>query len=788
MGCNNSKQVQVQNTNEIQPVKTLTTSPTEYDLIFATSDSDPSSVDHNYLYRSIVDQVTAIKCPPTMVPVLCMASDALPIIATSNDESEIKVPIVASSHYEEGRVYCFASIQMIAQPLLESECTAKFFKNLMKFIMKKENYMAPALLLDLNPKYESDVVKLFMGKASIDKGTFKNKFERYRIIVMTHDATTSAETNDILLNYVSNGGTLIIFYEPQNLLSSDDVGENGVNNDYVINDLLINFDLSFYVASDVLRCSALKTVEVPSQYSDIKYCNFEKLANYYKEILHESNLTTEKLDETVTKLRYYIISCNESFGSILEYIFNISKDYLISTKYRNENELFNEIKQTIVAVVIQDVYTKLPANMIMANPDVDLFPSYDENISLSEISVHLLLNSNSITSTGLWCPPGKIVHVTCKNKINLTGTSIQVGSHQNQLYLLPSPWRRWPSVVSLFPFYENEADGNEEGNNNNNNNNQLKTYYADIYSPFGGMIYIVTNENFFPVIENENIGSDDNDQEADLNINANNNNSNSNSNKASSSDVSFSASITFTNVCKYPRVVKGNPIILSQTKDIQLDWAEAESVNIILTLPSKLIIDNDDIVGVLNKLDTIILKLNKYMSYTMIRPHRVVFDVNTFPDSLPSYPINMSIDDANKIVNYSLTKVTDSLYNLIKNIAYLSIRDQVFDEETEVALSALVSIIVLSSVYPKFTYKDLDKTEMPFLFKEFWKLHKQSPSLFSEIFKESQNDDEPKASSEVSDEKWCKFVQDLCRIGKWNYVSYFQDVRPLPRNFVVPTA
>ncbi|KAK8881742.1 M60 family peptidase N-terminal accessory domain-containing protein [Helicobacter ganmani] len=771
MGCNNSKTVKVQNTNNIQPKKQLKSCPTEYDLIFASTESDPSIADHNNMYKSVVDQVTAIKCPPTMVPILCMTNEATPIIVTSNDESDIKVPIVAMSHHIDGRVFCFANIQMITQPLLESECTFRFFKNLIKFILKNENYMAPVLLLDISPRYEADIIKLFMGKVSIDKGSFKNKFDRYRIIVMTHNATTSLETNESLFNFVVNGGTLLIFYDPQIWLSNEDIEQHDDSLNDIINNLLIDFNLAYYVTSQVLRCSALKTVPVPPQYSDIRYCTFEKLANHYKEILHEPNLTAEKLDETVTKLRYYIISCNESFGAILGALFEISMEYLKNSNYRNGNELFNEITQTIIAVVIQDIYAKIPSNMIKSNPDVDLFPGGVENITLSEISVHLLLNCDSIISTGLWCPPGHVVHVSCKTKLSLIGTSIQVGSHQNQLYMLPGPWHRWPSVVTMFPLIEEEPE-NEEGNNNPN---ALKSIDIDIYSPFGGMIYIVTNENFVSGLETVVNDNNDGDQESDPNFNAN---------AKAILDASLNASLTFTNVCKYPRVVKGNPIILSQTKDIPIDWAEAESTCIILTLPSRLIINNDDVVGVLNKLDTIILKLNKYMSYNMIRPYRVVFDVDTIPDPQPSYPINMSIEDAEKIVNFSSTKVTNSLFTLIKEIAYLSLRDQAFDEETENALSALVSIIVLSSVYPKFTYKDLDNIEMPFLFKEFWKLHKQNPSLFSEILKESQMEDEPKFTNDFNDEKWTKFVQDLCRIGKWNYVSFFQDVRPVSQSFV----
>ncbi|OHS94782.1 hypothetical protein TRFO_39037 [Tritrichomonas foetus] len=720
MGCGGSKSVPVRPSSEKRALSSQKTPIIPFD--FTITETSVSFADINYAYSSITKDVSAIKCPPNMVPVLCMAPEAVPLVVTSQDDSDIKIPIIAMSIKDEGRVICFAHIQMITLSLLEAEQTAKFFRNLMKYIVKNEAYMAPVLLLETNPRYDLDLRNLFSCiYVSIDKGTFKNKFDRYRIIVMTHDCQLTPENNAALHEFVNSGGTIMIFYDPKNIEEDE---ENLA--ELPINKFLISYSLSYTIASLIPRCTTLQTVPISPNYSDIHLCNFLQIASYFRELISNPEVSSETLDEAVTNLRYYIIACDESFSGGLKQLMTTAIEFLYDTNYRNGNEICHQVNQSIIAVIVQDIYEKLPLDMIESNPDVDIFPGDPSNIEMSDHSITLTISSDSLISTGLWCPPGCIVHVTSSRVVE--GLSVQIGSHQTQLYTLPGPWHRWPSVVFAFP---------------------LNSETVEICSPFGGILYISTNDQFYP---------------------------------ESPSQFYF----TFSKVCRYPRVVKGNPSVFNLSKNIPLPWGEVESTCLILTLPSEIIVTSPQIIDVLNAIDQYILKLNVFMSYDMIRPYRVVFDVDIIDNDGEgcSYPIVMPVSDARKIVSSGKT-VTDSLYRMIKEIAYASIRDQFFDKETEVALSALAAIAVLEGTNQTFNHKTTEGLELPFLFKEFWTIHKKNPKVFMEVLKQSQFQN--CTMLDVNEDRWVKFVQDLCRVGKRNFIPIFQNVRPVPRSFTEST-
>lgn len=417
-------------------------------------------------FTTITEGVESIICPPGMVPIaileqqcFCIATAALTI--NEDEQTNVRLPIIAASIAKPGKLLCLGHIQMLSNYYISKNSYSTFFHNLFIWLTSKQLLSSNVLLLNINERYESQLVKIVRALGFIvDKGDFKKDFSRYNLIICASTLKMTPEEMDKFLRYANNGGSICCCYCP-----SFSTQEECFN----INSFLLEFGLSFMDCSINSETSEPIKTNIPVTYDLVKNKPLSLMVNTFKEMMALNNFNSETIDDFVTELRYVCLSCKGRYSNVLCDILSACWDYLNQTNIRNEDGFLDpNIIQNIIIVLIIDVYNQLPIDKLSVIPDCSTFPGLAKIREFKEYTIEIPIHEQTLHSTGLWLPPG--VTATCKIEDNFTDNiAIQIGAHSQSLVSQPPPWKRWPHVVMAY---------------------KVNNGVTEIFSQVGGMVYI----------------------------------------------------------------------------------------------------------------------------------------------------------------------------------------------------------------------------------------------------------------------------------------------------------
>jgi len=378
-----------------------------------------------------------------------------------------------------------------------------------------------------------------------------------------------------------------------------------------------------------------------------------------------------------------------------------------------------------VLVLQRELHHLLPLDMIEPVPDVHLFPGETRDVAMVDTELEVRLVDDAWESTGLWLPAGALG--TIEHGEEGLNWSAQIGSHGECEMGDERPWKRWPTVISIF---------------------DLATPMTDVRTPFGGILYIAQD------VESERWEA-----------------------------VTF----IFRGFCRCPRWVAGRPEIWDETRDAGVPWGEIDLGDVVFTLPAEEIRKVTDFDILKATYDKIVVCVSSFMSSQVDRSHRIVFDVEQISDPpLLGYPLMLSVDDIPQVI-HGLDKPTLQLYNVIKTMCIVSMREECFDMTTEKAIAAVAAASAFKELYPEFNPFTFPELELPTLFKELWEIHTQcGATIIPETLSRYQNPHNPVLG--VPEDMWIAFVRDMCRIGKKNFTTLLERSRPIPLNISVSLA
>ena len=488
-----------------------------------------------------------------------------------------------------------------------------------------------------------------------------------------------------------------------------------------INKLLLQYGLVF--TSCLLNGGTEDNTPIciPTQFSTVRDNNFVLLTARFKAIIGQSSIDTTALDDIVTVLRYYIMITDETFTDQLMEIYNYAWDYLKKTNYSTSEGVCPDIKHGIIVVLIQELIPKLPISIYTPIKEYKIFPGETGDVQLGEFDVEIVVQPDIWIATGLWLPAG------VKGTVEITGDIppsllIQVGSHQVSLLLKNGALKRWPNVVSFFP---------------------VTGSVTEIGTSFGGIVYVTCSEP----IEICNIR------------------------------------MHFSNCCFYPRVCDDDDSVWEATKDIPVPWGEVETPACIFTMPTEEIKKIEDFQVLSHKFAIISNKISDFMRFSHGFPYRIVFDVETSEESQSGgYPLVFLIEDIDQIL-HSWDKPTQQLFTTISVMSVMSLRENCFDQTTEVALSAVCSASVMKELFPDFTPESLG-IEFPPLFDELWEIYTNcGANIIPDTLDTFQQPDYQ--LPEIPEDMWICFVRRLCEVAKIDFTKLLERVKPIPLNIFI---
>ena len=182
-------------------------------------------------------------------------------------------------------------------------------------------------------------------------------------------------------------------------------------------------------------------------------------------------------------------------------------------------------------------------------------------------------------------------------------------------------------------------------------------------------------------------------------------------------------------------------------------------------------------------MDKTVVLVSSYVSYKVVRPYRLVFDIEKCDDGFGSeYPIVLLLDYIDDIIIH-YNQPNAGLFNLIKSLAIVSLPENCFDPSTEIAIGTLVSTVIFRKFWPGLDYTTIEGITMPSLFQELWFIHTHlGPQIIPQLLFQSQSNDAPIYHS--PEDMWIGFVKDLCNIAKYNLVPLLERARPIPLSLI----
>jgi hypothetical protein len=634
-----------------------------------------------------------------MLPIVCLTEAAFPIMIfhlhldASCAQAQIQLPIMAGATYGRGRLFLCSQLQFLSSEIIDVADTKTLLQGCIQWVAdsaigrigvlgfdRADAVSTSRALLDLD--FNSEIIEI-------------ESIQHFTCLVIPTDADIGDGSS--LMKYVDNGGGLAVFSRHLTIPAS-----------MPINHLLSEFGTSFTFCLLNGGATSYEILPVPASFTFVRNSNFVPLMSQFTALLKQSKIDIHVLDDLVTTLQYYLMVCDERFYEPLQEILAQAWDFLRRTEYAADGRFCPDLKQSIVVILLQDIYEKLPIRTIQAIEDHQIFPGPTGQVELMQFNVELPTQDPWV-STGLWLPAGTAATVMCHG--DFANLAIQVGCHSESLFEQKGPWRRWPLIVSVFPF---------------------ESATVEIASPFGGIVYLT---------------------------------------QAMAETVSeqLTATFTFRNFCPYPRWLRDDPSVWEETCKIDVPWGEVDLGVLIFTLPTRILVRELDFARLEEMYSKICESVARVLCYSITRAYRIVFDVELLPDDKwAGYPAMLSVDDIEPII-FGVDNPSAELFKAVAGLGRMSIREDCFEPEIEIAIAAAAAALTLQQIYGAFDPLMSLGSDITTLFAQLWEIETSFEGLLTTVMARFQ-DLEFNIDGQT-DNVWAIFVNDLCRAARRDFTA-----------------
>lgn len=676
-------------------------------------------------YEFLVNGAGSFRCPPGCVPIACLSDNVIPVIVSclffnsSAMSTKIYLPILAVANVgRAGRLAVFGHIYMLSRKFFDSQETAVVILNTFLWLNGKRSIFEPIKFIGFHERFHSEI------KHSLQPQGIRPYFCDIGDVDLSRDHMIIISSEFDVTNKEVRKSLRNYLEEGHGIgifYVPKTLEENAVSSGVSINKLIRTYGVAFTSCALSSEHATGPTVNVSASYDAMKRYLFGNMVeSFTAQLAHPETLTAFQLDDWVTTIRYYVMACHSPQHCLLRDLMESCWKYMDMTGYRTpDGELCPKIEQSMIIFLLRDLAAQFPISTLPVHPDAAHFPGACNSPIIDSLTLHLELRDHAFTSTGLWLHPGAVTTIECANPP--PDLHIQIGVHTIHLIMKPGPWKRWPSVVTAFP---------------------LTNGSTEVISEFGGVVHIAAGDLPSPTV---------------------------------------SLDITFHNFSRHP-VFSSDAQLWSDTKDLDCPWGEFVSPSIIFTMPTQKLREITSHTETSAIFEQIISILCKLVAYTVDRPYRVVFDVETANDlPLTQYPIMMLVDDIDDIF-FNTSTPTSGLFKLIVSLVTVSLREGVFDTVTENALSVFLTCLIFNNLFPYVEQID-SLMEPPPLFRELWYIHtKIDRNIITEVVRKSQDPD--CIVYDTQEDMWLAFVKELCDRSHKDMIKVFQETRPIPMSML----
>ena len=645
---------------------------------------------------TILRSIKNIPKPQDTEPVVCYTDFSAPLAVShlcleDGELSDVILPFIGISHTDNGRCVALGTTDILLQCTKEKKEFSRFFENIVKWCSGTSRGRISITIVGYNVS-DTETIKKNLSDfgfrifSQVKKIVNAQQISQSQVVICPSDFVDSY---GILSNFVfnTNGGLICTL---QNFVSNTDTSR------YNMNDLLGAFGLGFPVTNLNIGPIGSDFISASTDISMLKSCTFKVLCRRLISILEKSEIELNELDSIVTELRYNALCMKQSFNEDLIAVERAAFSYLKSHNYETNEGYCPDVIHSVLSVLLCEIRSKMAAECFQGVDLSNRFPgrAFEEPDDNDFVDIHLTLQKEGWISTGYWVTAGVISNVSVEsvtigdnvitrdeimqmsvdnnNVLNqIPQIVLQIGMHTEALFTKEGPWKRWPVITSTFELKED----------------------LQIANPFGGILYIVMSQ---------------------------------------SSDKPFAVDLKIDHVFPYPRFDFSDPEVWEATRERGAPWSEVVSKYATFVAPVRTVRAAKNLNNSVALVDELIEMTLDYLSDTAAHNYICVFDVELLDGPVCGYPIIMSINDADQLLNEQTP--TEAMFVFITFIGMLALPEGVFDSGIESSLACAAACAVFLKKWPNSNPLDFSHNILPPQFNEIWDLIKNDNG---ESFKEA---------------------------------------------------
>ena len=406
---------------------------------------------------NILSSLNAVYAPEKLVPVVCLANYAFPLLLcpfSQEDQAEgITLPICAYSRVENGRFMFIGGVDFMGHSVISHTETIAFMENVVNWCVEYKPQTIRIMMLGWPSNVVSSTKNDFSSYGYIvdEKKEFPASMRGYSIVFLTTAFTPTTEQAQTLIDFVKGGGAIVCFAIP---------GDG--HESYPINHILRVSGLAFH---DSLLTPQTRNLKV-MQLEDLEKFTLDHMCDHFLELMDAEDVDLVALDDSISQLRYSVSEMTEQHADRCVQLYEKTWSFLERTGFHTDNAICPSVIHAVAAVIVAELVPKLPADRVTASSLAELFPGLaGPSEKPVQSKMRMSAKAESTNCTGMWLQAGTQAKITSDAPI-----TVQIGSHAMCLFITPVPWKRWPSVVSHI-----DIEAHTE---------------TPIASPFGGLVYI----------------------------------------------------------------------------------------------------------------------------------------------------------------------------------------------------------------------------------------------------------------------------------------------------------
>jgi hypothetical protein len=234
--------------------------------------------------------------------------------------------------------------------------------------------------------------------------------------------------------------------------------------------------------------------------------------------------------------------------------------------------------------------------------------------------------------------------------------------------------------------------------------------------------------------------------------------------------------LRFDGFVAHPLADVRDPAAGERTRDVPLPWGELVTSGVVFTLPAQSM-RGMDFALVDRQFAAIVGAVREYLAVEYATPYRFIFDVELPPEPSGKYPLFFLISDI-ALVMENWGAPSAELFQTVVLICSNSMREDVLDPRTELAVVAVAAAVAVRRLFPAFDPLGLEAVAPPDpLFRGLWEIQQSLPRAIPDALAAMSE-----SRSRVESEMWIAFVQELCKTGQRDFTPLLEQSRPIPLN------